>query len=161
MVCAMHGVDAVLVRYDLPELSPDLIVALTGLVMDELEYGIQAKDVKREIGPGTRRSQAARHETLRLFSASFAQASHVKVETHLGLVLGLEHDLDGDALLPLPLLLLLLPFFSSSPSLSLSPSLPWASPTHSARQVLRRPLALRMWGPWSLLSLGEFGWDTY
>ena len=70
------GVDAVLVREDLPELGIDVIAAPTALDMDELAYCTQAKNVKREIGPGTRRSQAARRETLRLFSASFANTSH-------------------------------------------------------------------------------------
>ena len=40
-----------LVRDDLPELGPDLIVALTALDMDELAYGIQAKDIKKRNRP--------------------------------------------------------------------------------------------------------------
>ena len=41
------GVDAALVRDDVPELGIDVNVALTALDMDELAYGTQAKDIKK------------------------------------------------------------------------------------------------------------------
>ena len=51
-VVRAYGVDAVLVRDDLPELGPDLIVALTVLDMDELAHDFRAKDNKERIRPG-------------------------------------------------------------------------------------------------------------
>ena len=43
-VVRAYGVDAVLIRDDLPELDPDLIAARTALDIDELAHGFQAKD---------------------------------------------------------------------------------------------------------------------
>ena len=52
LVVRAYGIDAVLVRGDLPELGPDLIAALTALDMDELAHGVQTKDNKESNRPG-------------------------------------------------------------------------------------------------------------
>ena len=44
-VVRARGVDAVLIRDDLPELGPDLIATLTTLDVDELAHGFQAKEL--------------------------------------------------------------------------------------------------------------------
>ena len=44
-VVRAHGVDAVLIRDDLPELGPDLIATLTTLDVDELAHGFQAREL--------------------------------------------------------------------------------------------------------------------